>query len=115
MAETKQWRCRNDHVLGMISWNGNGIPQLMLYRHAVDLSAERPEEVDVIGSVQGRVPVRCDVVDCNSVRLWEVSVEVMKELLLDLSDVKFEEVLEKVHAEREEEHARKMKKQTLFE
>ena len=115
MADTKQWLCKNNHVLGVISWNGSGIPQLMVYRHAVDLTAERPEEVDVIGSVQGRIPVRCDVHDCNSVRLWEVSVEVMKELLLDLPDAKFEALLEKVHAEREEGHAKRMKKQSVFE
>lgn len=115
MAETKQWRCKKDHVLGVISWNGSGIPQLMLYRHAVDLSAERPEAVDVIGPIQGRVPVRCDVDDCNSVTMWEVSVEVMKELLLDLPDAKFAELLEKVHAVREEEHAKRVKKQSAFE
>jgi hypothetical protein len=62
MAETKQWRCKNDHVLGVISWNGSGIPQLMLYRHAVDLSAERPAPVDVIGPVQGRM--RCGWLQC---------------------------------------------------
>ena len=115
MADTKQWRCRNNHVLGVISSNGSGIPQLMLYRHAVDLSAEQPEQVDVIGAVQGRVPVRCDVEGCNSVMPWEVSVEVMKHLLLDLSDSKFQEVLDKVHEVRETEHARRMKKQSAFE
>ncbi len=115
MAETKQWRCKNDHVLGVISWNGSGIPQLMLYRHAVDLSAERPEAVDVIGPLQGRMPVRCDVEGCNAVVPWEASVEVMKHLLLDLSDMKFEALLEKVHAEREIEHTRKVKKASVFE
>lgn len=115
MTDTKQWRCKHGHVLGVISWNGSGIPQLMLYRHAVDLTAEQPEQVDVIGPVQGRVPVRCDIDDCNSVTMWEASVEVMKELLLDLNDSKFTALLEKVHAERETEHARRMKKQSAFE
>ena len=115
MGDTKQWHCKHGHVLGVISWNGSGIPQLMLYRHAVDLSAERPEQVDVIGPVQGRVPVRCDVEDCNQVTMWEASEAVMKELLLGLSDSKFEALLENVHAEREAEHTRRVKKQSAFE
>jgi hypothetical protein len=52
---------------------------------------------------------------CNAVVSWEASVEVMKHLLLDLTDVKFEALLEKVHAEREEEHAKRVKKQSVFE
>lgn len=115
MADTKQWRCKNDHVLGVISWNGSGIPQLMLYRHAVDLTADEPEQVDVMGPLQGRMPVRCDVDGCNSVMPWKASEAVMKELLLDLSDTEFESLLEKVHAEREAEHARRVKKQSAFE
>lgn len=85
MDKVKQWLCVNKHVLGMISWNGNDSPQLMLYRHAVDLSAEKPAEVDlIVGEVIGRVPVRCDI--CDDVKLWDVSVDAMVELVLSLTD-----------------------------
>ena len=48
--DLKQWQCSKGHALGVIRMNGNGIPQLMLYRHAVDLSAEQPAQVDVGGN-----------------------------------------------------------------
>ena len=83
-------------MLGLISWNRNGIPQLMLYRHALDMQAEHPEEVDVIGSLQGRMPVRCDVPGCAAVQLWEVSEQVLVELLGLLHNSKREAVLERV-------------------
>jgi len=79
----KQWRCKNDHILGMIRWNGNAVPQLMLFRHAIDMSAEHPADVDVIGPLIGRVPVRCEL--CDEVRLWEVSVDVLADLIWSLS------------------------------
>jgi len=80
---SKQWHCRNDHALGVIRWNGDGTPQLMLYRHAVDLKAEMPAEVDLmIGPLVGRMPVRCDI--CEDVRLWDISVEALAELILGL-------------------------------
>ena len=43
----KQWRCRNDHVLGLVVQNGADVPQLLVYRHAIDADAETPAEVDV--------------------------------------------------------------------
>lgn len=85
MDNVKQWRCRNQHVLGLISSNGSKVPQLMLYRHAVDPTAERPAEVDlIVGEVIGRVPVRCDI--CDDVQLWDVSVDAMVEMFLSLRD-----------------------------
>jgi len=65
------WRCGNGHILGMIQWNGRMVPQLVLYRQAVDHGADVPEEVDVLGPLMGRMPVRCDV--CDDVRLWDIS------------------------------------------
>lgn len=79
----KQWKCKNDHILGMIRWNGNAVPQLMLFRHAIDMNAEHPADVDVIGPLIGRVPVRCEL--CDEVRLWEVSVDVLADLIWSLS------------------------------
>jgi hypothetical protein len=56
-----------------------------LYRHAVDLKAEKPAEVDLmIGPLVGRMPVRCDI--CEDVRVWDVSVDAMAELLNGLND-----------------------------
>jgi len=68
-----QWRCRNGHVLGQVRRNGRGIRQLLLYRRAVDLSAESPEQVDIIGEIEGTVlRIRCDVSGCDEVRTWEI-------------------------------------------
>ncbi len=70
---SKQWQCRKGHVLGVISENGSGVPQLMVYRHAVDAGAETPAEVDVmIGPLIGQMPVQCDL--CGDVQVWKVSV-----------------------------------------
>lgn len=81
--DLKQWHCKNKHALGMIRLNGGGIPQLMLYRHAVDLSAEEPAEVDLmIGPLVGRMPVRCDI--CDDVRVWEITVDALAELIKGL-------------------------------
>lgn len=82
--KTKPWLCKNGHVLGMIQWNGDGTPQLALYRHAVDLVVDDPAEVDVLGPVVGRIPVRCD--QCDSVQLWDISVEALVDLFEGLDD-----------------------------
>ena len=67
--KAKTWRCANEHVLGVISYNGSGKPLLELYRHAVDLKADEPAEVDVIGVLSGGMRnIRCDV--CWDVRVW---------------------------------------------
>ena len=99
MSNMRQWRCKNHHVLGLVSWNGDGVPQLMLYRHAVDMQNEHPEQVDVIGAVQGRIPVRCDVPGCDEVELWEVSERVLVELLALLHVQKRDMVLERFRDE----------------
>ena len=76
----KQWTCGKCGAgLGLISWNGNGIPQLMVYRHAVDLKAESPAEVDVLGPLMGMMPIECD--SCSEVKVWWPSAQVLLELL----------------------------------
>jgi len=78
MDTGKQWRCKHGHVLGLIVTNGAGVPQLMVYRHAVDMAADAPAEVDVmIGPLMGQMPVRCDVEGCEDVQVWKVSVAVL--------------------------------------
>lgn len=70
--EAKPWTCVHCGAhLGMIRYNGAKFPLLELYRHAVDMKAEMPAEVDVIAPVfirKGNLPVRCDT--CGQVTTW---------------------------------------------
>lgn len=52
----------------MIRYSGSRVPLLELYRHAVDMKAQTPHEVDVIGLMRGRLPVRCDI--CRGITVW---------------------------------------------
>lgn len=90
--DLKQWLCRNKHALGMIRLNGDGVPQLMVYRHAVDYAAERPAEVDVLGPLTGTMPVHCDVEGCDDWRLWDISVQALAELVLGLRQEQLEQL-----------------------
>jgi len=96
MADMKPFLCKNKKDrLGMIAWNGDGVPQLILYRHAVNLEAEHPAEVDVIGPLEGRMPVRCDL--CDEVKLWEVSVEVLLAMVDRLDQQRADQLMERLH------------------
>lgn len=68
--EVKRWMCPSKaHVLGLVKRNGRGIQQLLLYRNAVDLCAETPADVDVIGALNGEmIDVVCSV--CGRTRTW---------------------------------------------
>ena len=78
----KAFNCKHGHTLGRIRWNGDGVPQLMVYRHAVSMEAERPAEVDVMGPLVGEMPVQCDL--CGDVRVWAASSLAVAELVLGL-------------------------------
>lgn len=80
----KPFKCRNHHILGYIRWNGDGLPQLMVLRESMDMEAERPEEVDFLGALDGQMPIRCKI--CDDVKLWQVSVESMLALFVQLDD-----------------------------
>ena len=99
--DLKPWKCKNNHVLGIIRLNGNKTPQLMLYRHAVDASSDHPAEVDLmIGPLVGKMPVRCDI--CDDVKPWDVSVDALAELIRGLREEQLdqlEERLSKGHAQ----------------
>ena len=84
MNEMKQWRCRNNHILGFIRWNGDGLPQLMVLREALDMEAEHPDEVDLLGPLNGSMPVRCSI--CDDVQPWKISVESLVAMFMDLDD-----------------------------
>lgn len=76
MDVVKQWRCNHGHVLGLVVMNGAKVPQLLVYRNAIDAAAETPAEVDVmLGPVTGSMQVRCDI--CNDHQPWVVSVEAL--------------------------------------
>jgi len=84
-VDDKQWLCKKGHVLGAIQWNGSKVPQLALYRHALDMQADEPEAVDVIGPLMGRMPVRCDVEGCGEVRFWDLSVDALASFMASLN------------------------------
>jgi len=86
----KEWLCKNGHVLGAIQWNGNGLPYLALYRHAVDMGAEHPVEVDVLGPLIGQMPVKCDV--CDMVRTWDMTPKALAEFLRSMNKGEREQV-----------------------
>lgn len=80
----KQWRCRNNHILGFISWNGNGLPQLMVLRVALDMDVEHPHDVDLLGPLDGRMPIRCSI--CDNVQVWQINALSMVSLFIQLDD-----------------------------
>jgi hypothetical protein len=84
MKEMKQWRCRNGHILGFIEWNGDGLPQLKVLRTALDMEAEHPNEVDLIGPLRGMMPVRCSI--CDDVQVWRITSDGLVDLFSQLSD-----------------------------
>jgi hypothetical protein len=82
MKELKQWRCKNNHILGYIGYNGSGLPQLRVLREALDMQAEHPDEVDLLGPLDGRMPIRCSI--CDDVRLWQINHLSLASLFIQL-------------------------------
>lgn len=79
MDELKPWACANGHIMGQVKRNGSGVRQLLLYRHAVDPNAETPENVDLIGRLEGTVfDIRCDL--CGAVRSWQMGREAVEKV-----------------------------------
>lgn len=97
LSDLKKWRCsRNrDHVLGVIervkvSLQANGstlkyyTTRLLVFRQAVDLSADVPGEIEVSGSLDGRILNmlwRCSVPGCGSVEEWHPDKEIVELLV----------------------------------
>jgi hypothetical protein len=88
MAEKQmtQWRCKNNHILGYIRFPADGLPQLMVLRKPLDMESEHPDDVDLLGPLDGRMPVRCLI--CDDVKVWKLSVESLLALFLQLDDRK---------------------------
>lgn len=80
----KPWMCKNDHILGYVQWNGNDIPQLMVLREPIDVTAERPDEVDLLGPLDGNMPVRCKI--CDDVKVWRINHLGLAALFVQLDD-----------------------------
>lgn len=77
----KQWTCGNGHVLGVIRREEVRqkevryyTPKLIIFRMAIDLSAETLNDVDVAGTIYGRGLLgfvwRCSVTGCGCAREW---------------------------------------------
>lgn len=78
----KHWKCRRGHLMGVIKRvretlrvNGKTLrydaTRLLLFRQAVDISADVPAEIDVAGFGDGRVLSivwRCSI--CGGIREW---------------------------------------------
>lgn len=98
----KPFRCKNHHILGYIRWNGSGLPQLMVLREALDMQAECPDEVDLLGPLDGRMPIRCSVEGCDDVKVWEINALSLVSLFIQLDDaemLKFSQKLLKLNSE----------------
>jgi len=83
MKDLKQWRCKCERILGYISKNGNDVAQLMILRQPLDMAAEMPAEVDLIGPLTGSISIRCT---CGRSKLWAASVETVLAQFESLTD-----------------------------
>ena len=85
LEDLKQWRCKNkDHILGVIERVQVSVlldnttlryytTRLIIFRHAVDLGAEVPAEIEVAGTVDGKMTSMvwmCSVPGCGCVKEW---------------------------------------------
>jgi hypothetical protein len=95
----KQWRCKNNHILGFIRWNGNDLPQLLVLREALDMDIENPNDVDALGPLDGFMPIRCSI--CDDVQTWKPSVDTILKLFFHLSDAQMFEFSQKLLETRE--------------
>jgi hypothetical protein len=93
LGDFKQWRDAKGHVLGVleqvrVNVKVDGVavkyhsPRLLLFREAVDLQADVPTQIDVIGTVEGRTLFsliwRCSVPGCNCIKEWFPEKELME-------------------------------------
>jgi hypothetical protein len=72
MNKVKPLLCKSHHCLGEIHWNGNDVPEIFIYREAVNAGDELPSEM--IGPVLGQAELPCSI--CEDVRVWGVSIPV---------------------------------------
>lgn len=73
MSKGKILLCENSHQVGEIRWNGDDVPQIMIYRKAVEPGVEVADE-EMLGPVLGQARVPCSI--CGKTRVWGVSIPV---------------------------------------
>lgn len=86
----KHWKCGQDHVMGVtervrvtLKVNESSIryftTRLLLFREAVDMTADVPAEIEVAGTGDGRILSivwRCSV--CGGIREWHPEKDVVE-------------------------------------
>ena len=96
LSDLKQWLCSNSraHVLGVtervkvnLQVDGRSIKyystRLLVFREAVDLSADVPAEIEVCGMLDGRtlsMMWKCSV--CQCVHEWHPDREIIEQLVI---------------------------------
>lgn len=86
LDELKQWKCENGHVLGVMERarvKGEEFEyhtsKLIIFRTAIDLAAETMTDVDVAGTLYGRMLLgfswKCSIEGCGCVREWHPDEE----------------------------------------
>lgn len=75
------WTCGNhSHVLGQVVRGPDGVTGLSLYRQAVDVTAECPVDVDVIGLLTGDMAdISCSI--CGATRTWFSGADAMERII----------------------------------
>jgi hypothetical protein len=94
LDDAKKWMCRNGRALGVVervraklmSENGTSLryytTRLALFRRAVDLGAERPVEIEVIGALDGNIlSMRCRCSECGVIEEWHPAPNVVNLLV----------------------------------
>lgn len=62
--------CKNGHIVGEVCWNGERVPQVMVYRHAIHQSETAP--LNPLGPVTGQMNIPCSI--CGETRFWGISI-----------------------------------------
>lgn len=63
-------RCKKNHIVGEVRWNGQRVPQVMVYRHAICEGESAPH--NPLGPVTGQMNIPCSI--CGETRFWGISI-----------------------------------------
>jgi hypothetical protein len=94
LSNMAQWRCgkNKDHILGVIERVEVKLrvkettlryqtSRLIIFREAIDRSAEIPAEIEVAGTVDGKMLSmiwRCSIKGCGCIKEWHPDSEVIE-------------------------------------
>lgn len=73
MNKARPLLCKEGHRVGEIRWNGDDVPQIMVYRAAVLPGVDVADDA-MLGPFLGQARLQCDI--CGEVRVWGVSIPV---------------------------------------